>query len=265
MDVRALAGATLGGLVTAGAIAAVLGSLDEYQVHDFADQDFTIGVAYGLVATVAAVGVIALIHFLIGGPRRHVVVPLLLVPLAVVPLVAGAERNRVEAALLWGAAAIAVHALIAYGKKGSAVVVVLAVLLTWAAQERWRAQKFEAVGLPLVVPDIAGYRLTGTWAGRYSVSMTLRDPSGRRVHAVVEGPGSSRGGCGSSPDRRRLVPAAPPAREYAIFCLRDDATLTLVPGGDEPLADLVPLVTPRETDAAEFADHPDDNTMAEPD
>ncbi|WP_306211109.1 hypothetical protein [Actinoplanes sp. RD1] len=252
MDVRAAAGATVCGLATAGAIAVVLGSLGAYQVPDYADQDVTTALSLGLVATVAAVALVAAFRVVAGGPGRQVAVPLLLVPLAVLPLVAGAERNRVEAALLWGAAAVAVHALIAYGRKGSAVVVVLAVLLTWAAQDRWRAQKFAAVGLPLVVPDVPGYRLTGTWAGRYSISMTLRGPSDRRVHAVIERP---RGGCGS-----------PPAREHAVLCLRDGAALRLVPGGvSGSVADLEPLVALREASPAEFASHPDDDAMAEPD
>jgi Flp pilus assembly pilin Flp len=233
MDGRATVSGTFCGLISATAIGVVLASLGEYQVPDFADEDGTIGVAYGLVATVVAVFLVAATR---PTPQLQVAVPLVLVPLAIVPLVTGGERNRLEAFVIWGAAACAVHLLIAYRKKSSVAVVLAAVLLTWGCQERWRAQKFEAVGLPLAVPEISGHRLTGTWAGRYSVSMTLRGPAGRTVHAVIT---------------RDAAPGA------SAVPLRDGAVMVLVPGQGP--------VSVRYVDGAEFARHPDDRAMAEPD
>ena len=113
-----------------------------------------------------------------------------------------------------------------------------------------------------VVPEVPGYRLTGTWAGRYSVSMALRGPSDGRLYAVIE---AAEGGCEPGRDRRF---AADPGqdRQLAVFCLRDGAVLTLVHGdGSAVVADLLPDVTVREVDGSALADHPDDRTMSEPD
>jgi hypothetical protein len=269
------------GLVTAGAIGAVLGSLGEYQVRDYADMDTTLGFAGTVIAAVAAAAVIAVLGRIAGRwgarwPVAHVAVPMVLVPLAVAPLVTVAERNRLEAALIWGAAAVAVHVLLAYALAGGrwrrwaaaglVLPCVAAALVTVGCQTRWRAQKFEAVGLPLYVPEVPGYRLTGSWAGRYSVSMTLAGPAGRRLHAVIEGPGPGVGGCG--PDGRpRLSTEVYHGTVSAVFCLRDGAVLQLVPGGAGPagVGDLLPVVTMREVDGSVLADRPDDSSMSEPD
>ncbi|MCA2216004.1 hypothetical protein [Jidongwangia harbinensis] len=269
------------GLVTAGAIGAVLGLLGEYQVHDFADTDATYGIAGGLVASVGAVAVLAAACGIARWrrapwPAPHVVVPLVLVPAAVLPLVTGAERNRLEAGLIWGAAAVAVHVLLAYAMAGgrwrrrTAVALVLpcavAGLLTFACQHRWRTQKFEAVGLPLYVPQAPGYRLTGSWAGRYSVSMALAGPSGARLYARIEGPDSHGLVCTAPIDRPRLSTEVWFDTESALFCLPGGAVLALVPGGDSgSVAGLLPSVTLRAVDAAVLADHPDNSAMAEPD
>ncbi len=238
--------AVLAGLVTAAAISAVLGSLDRYQVPDYADRDVSLGLAGVLIAVTVAVAVIA-----VAGPRprpRHVLVPLALVPSAVLPLVLGAERNRTEAALIWGFAAVTVHVLLGAAPSrrlrvaGIAVVCAAAVLATWGCQQRWRAQKFEAVGVPLVVPQIPGHRLTGVWAGRYSVGLTLSGPSGAHTYAVIE---RRRGGC--------------PATDPELLCLRDDAVLRLIPAG--PVQGLVV----REVGGATLAALPDDASTSEPD
>lgn len=51
-----------------------------------------------------------------------------------------------------------------------------------------------------------------------------------------------------------------------MFCLRDNAALTLVArDGSARLADLLPVIAVREVDGSELADYPDDNTMSEPD
>jgi hypothetical protein len=276
------AGGVLCGLLTAGAIGAVLGSLDEYQVRDYADRDASIGLAGSLIAVVAAVVLIAVAGgigarlFGFRRPQWHAPVPLVMVPVAVWPLVLGAERNRVEAGLIWGAAAVAVHAVLAYAVAGGrwrrwvaaglVLPCALAGLATWGCQHRWRAQKFEAVGLPLVVPQVPGYRLTGTWAGRYSISMALRGPSSRRLYAVIEAASLHYGGCEPGSDPRRLMPSTGQNTQRAVFCLRDGAVLALIPGDDSAgIVDLPPGSTVREVDGSVMADYPDDATMSEPD
>ena len=270
------------GVVTAGAIGAVLASLGEYQVRDYADMEASLGFAGAVFAAIAAAAVVAAVSGIAGrrgarwpGSGQHVLVPIALVPAAVVPLVTVAERNRLEAGLIWGAAAVAAHVLLAYALAGGrwrrwaaaglVLPCVAAALVTLGCQTRWRAQKFEAVGLPLYVPEAPGYRLTGTWAGRYSVSMVLSGPSGRRLYAVIEGPGSERGGCGPG-GRPRLTTEAQDGTVGAVFCLRDGAVLELVPGGGPAsVAELLPVVTVREVDGSVLADHPDNSAMSEPD
>lgn len=279
---QAAAGGATYGLITAGAIVTVLHCLSRYQVHDYADRDASIGLAGSLIAVVAAVTLVAAAGR-IGGrlpglrrPQWHVFVPLLLVPMAVVPLVLGAERNRVEAALLWGCAAVTVHVLLAYAPVGrswrrwvSATLVLpcaAATLTTWGCQHRWRAQKFQAVGLPLIVPEVPGYQLTGTWAGRYSIRTALRGPSGRRLYGVVEAASVRYGGCGPGSDRRWRVSSAGDGLERAMSCLRDGTMLTLIPGGGSAgIADVLPHVRLREVDASVLADLPDEPAMSEPD
>jgi hypothetical protein len=61
-------------------------------------------------------------------------------------------------------------------------------------------------------------------------------------------------------------PESGPGPEQARFCLRDNAELTLVDfDGSARLAGLLPAINVREVDGSEFADHPDDRTMSEPD
>lgn len=225
----------MSGVVTAVAIAVVFALLGRYQVPDYADRDGSLGLAGTLAAMVAAVALIAVIR----APARHAVVALLLIPAAILPLVLGAERNRLEAALIWCTAALAVHVLLSgrrWSTVGIVVTCVAAVLATWGLQDRWRAQKFEAVGVPLVVPE--GYRLTGVWAGRYSVALTLRGPSAQTTYAVIE-----RGPC--------------PASTSEVRCLRDDAGIRLVPPGR--------IGSVREVSGSTLADFPDDATWSEPD
>ncbi|MEV6602087.1 hypothetical protein AB0M36_35335 [Actinoplanes sp. NPDC051346] len=277
MGVRGAAtGGVVCGLVTAGAIGVALGSLEEYQVPDFADTDGTVGLLFSVLAAVVAAAVIAVVRVIAGRsgarwPKTHVVLPVVLVPVAVVPLVTGAERNRLEAGLIWGAAAVAVQVLVAYSGSGDrwrrwmAAGLVLpcaaAALATWGCQTRWRAQKFEAVGLPLYVPEVPGYRLTGTWAGRYSVSMALVGPSGRELFAVIGRTPGREVDCASRGGRPWRESAAGQGKQRALCCLRDGAVLELVPGVAGPLPDF----TVREVDGATLAGHPDDPTMSEPD
>lgn len=282
--VKVTVGGVLCGAITATAIGVILGSLDEYQVHDFSDMDGPIGLAGSLVASVVAVILIAAVGVIGGrrlGLRRsggHALATLILVPAAVVPLVTAAERNRLEAGLIWGTAGVCLHVALAHALAadrwqrwtavGVLVPFVVAALATWGSQHRWRAQKFEAVGVPLVVPEIPGYPLTGTWAGHWSVSMAFRHADGRRLYAIIGHP--ERGGISCTPgdDRPRMLPEPESGQgpERAKFCLRDNAALTLVDfDGSAHLAGLLPAITVREVDGSELADHPDDNAMSEPD
>ena len=184
--------------------------------------------------------------------------PLVLVPLAVMPLVSGLERNRLEAALIWGTAAVAVHLWLVSNRWTAAGLVlpcVVAGVVTVGLQSRWRAQKFEAVGLPLYVPEVPGYRLTGTWAGRYSVSMALRGPAGEQLYGVIASSNFADEACEVQGPRQD-------GPQRAIFCLRGGAELALSGAG---VAALVPAVTVRKVDGSVLAGYPDDSTMSEPD
>ncbi|MBU2666633.1 hypothetical protein KOI35_24290 [Actinoplanes bogorensis] len=243
-----MAGALVCGAITAGALAGVLSALDEYQVSDYADMDPTIGAAGALVAAIAAAAVIGVIRV---RPRPHMVVPLLLVPAVILPLVAGLERNRVEAGLLWGAVAFAIHLSIGRRRATTAIAVtlILAAGLTWALQDRWRGQKFEAVGIPLYVPDVPGHDLVGAWAGRYSVTLRLTGD----VDVWLTSGDFVR--CRRGATDRFVTLEGRPA-----VCL---------PGGDDAAMVVdVPPQTPftvRPVDGAELARYPDDGTPREPD
>nr|WP_221381172.1 hypothetical protein [Actinoplanes polyasparticus] len=265
------------GAVTVGALALVFGQLGEYQVMDYADQDASIGLAGALLGSIGAAGVLAVIRTLPRGKRwarGHVVVPLGLLPVAVVPLVAGLERNNLEAVVIWGSAASAIHVLLeaapgSVWKRrsigGIAVVLVVAALLTWACQHRWRAQKFEAVGLPLYVAVVPGYSVSGTWAGRYTVSMILkpddRDTS-HFVDAVIRDNPRCRNG---NTDRWIIEREIGPSALGICLSGGDGAAMTIAPGYRAP--DLTPLferITVRKVDGSVLADHRNGGEM-EPD
>ncbi|WP_250035783.1 hypothetical protein [Paractinoplanes maris] len=285
VDVEAPAAGVNGGLVcgavTAGVLGLVFAALGEYQVPDYADQDFSIGLTGSLVGAVSAAVVIAVIRGLPGLERRwgrgHVAVPLVLVPVAVLPLVSGLERDNVEAALIWAAAAITIHVWLEspagsawkrWAAGGIVLVVAVAGLLTWGLQHRWRAEKFEAVGLPLYVPDVPGYKMRGTWAGRYTVSMTLRaEGSGwHYADAIIRRPDGSNGRCGSGLPERWVIEGGD-GRDRLGICLGGDegATMVIGPGYQSPdLAPLFDRITVREVDGSVMADYPNGGEM-EPD
>lgn len=239
---RPMVGGLVCGGITAAVISGLLSRLDDFQVRDFNDMDPVIGVYGGLLAGALSAVVILVVH---RRPSGHAVVPLLLVPAVLGPLTTVLERDRLEAAVLWSVVAVAVHLLVATRRWRRAVPAILAVVLlgaglTWAAQERWRAHEFEALGVPLVVPDVPGYRLTGTYAGRYSLIVRLEEPGGAGFDAVVE----------------RAYPTCP-ERERVQVCLPDGYVMTVHP---EPR--VVPV---RAATSAELARHPDDVTVSEPD
>lgn len=245
------------GAITTTALCAVLSALSGHQVPDYADMDPVIGLGGSLAAAIGASAVIAVVRVRGRWPRTHVVVPLILLPLVIAPLVLGLERNRLEAGLLFGAAAFAVH--LSLGRRlavaGIAVTVVVAGLATWGYQDRWRAQKFEAVGVPLYVPEMPGYRLNAVWAGRWSVSQTLTTPGGARLDvqllaATDELP------CGpGQPERQVMTASGSPSR--LGICLPGGGTMIVTPAATQ--------LTVRQVDGAALAAYPDSATAFEPD
>ncbi|MCO8272693.1 hypothetical protein M1L60_19040 [Actinoplanes sp. TRM 88003] len=263
MAVDGARGGLVCGAVTVAALGLVFAALSRYQVPDYADQDVSLGLVGALFGSVGAAAVIAVIRRQPGWARGHVVVPLILVPAAVLPLVTGLERDNIEAVAIWGAAAIGVHTLLEKRRAalaGVALVLVGAVLLTWACQHRWRAHKFEAVGLPLYAPELPGYHVDRTWAGRYTVSMTLR-PDGRDVTHYVDAVIRENPRCRNGTTERET------SGSTLIICLpgKDGVAMTIKPSYPGP--DLSPLferTSVREVDGSFFANYRNGGEM-EPD
>nr|WP_296071413.1 hypothetical protein [uncultured Actinoplanes sp.] len=234
------------GTVTALAMGGVFAALDEYQVADMADHDATIGVAGGFCAGAAAMLTVAVLRTLRRGrwPAGQVFLPVMMVPAVLTAFVSGAERDQLETAALWAVAAMVMHLLIGGVRwtravPGVAAVCAVAVLASWGRQHRWRAHKFEALGLAMYVPQVAGYRLTGTYAGRSHLIERLTDDSGHGIDVWI---GRDDGGCAGG------LP----------WCLPGGARMTLVPA---PGAD----IAVREVEAWFLAGFPDDGTVREPD
>jgi hypothetical protein len=245
------------GAITSAALGSVLGALAGYQVPDYTDMDPVIGLGGSLAAAIGAAAVIAVVRIRGSWPRTHVVVPLVLLPLVIAPLVLGLERNRLEAGLLFGAAAFAVH--LSLGRRlavaGIAVTVVVAGLATWGCQERWRAQKFEAVGVPLYVPEVPGYRLAAVWAGRWSVTQTLTTPGGARLDVQLLAT-TDELACGPGrPERQVLTALGSPSR--LGICLPGGGTMIVKPAAEQ--------LTVRQVNGATLAAYPDSATAFEPD
>jgi hypothetical protein len=288
----ALLGAGLCGLVSVGALALVFASLSKDQVpgpYDGGDGfRALVGGLGAALATVALLTVLVTVtrnRFGVRWTNAHVPLPLVLlaVVLAGVAL-PGGERNRLETGVLWGAAVLIVHLLV--GLAGLAgrgwrlrIVSVLGIVLicaaafgvTVASQHRWRAQKFEAVGLPLYVPDVPGYRLTGARAGRSAVILALlSDPAHPRTSGRVDvwifrdrdgrfprcGPGSV----------TRWVMTEQRSDNRLAFCLPEPAVMTLAPvSGTPAIADLLPAVAVRKVTGSDLARYPEDWTTWEAD
>jgi hypothetical protein len=297
----ALLGAGLCGLVSVGALALVFASLSKDQVPGPYDGgDGFRALVGGLGAALAVVGVLTVLvtaarnRFGVRWTYAHVPLPLVLLPVVLAGVaLPGGERNRLETGVLWGAAVLIVHLLVGLagsagrsGLAGSAgrgwwlrVVSVLGIVLTCAAafgvtvasQHRWRAQKFEAVGLPLYVPDVPGYRLTGARAGRSAVILMLsNDPVHPRAGGRIDvwifrdrdgrfprcGPGSV----------TRWAMTDQRSDHGLVFCLPEPAVMTLAPVYGTPgIADLLPAVAVRKVTGSELARYPDDGTTWEAD
>ncbi|MBM2622372.1 hypothetical protein JIG36_43410 [Actinoplanes sp. LDG1-06] len=250
-------GGLFSGAVTAVAVGLVLAGLDEYQVRDYADLDPVKGLAGAMFAGIGAALVIAVVGRKRQWARTHVLVPLLVLPLVIGPLVLGLERNRFEAALLFGAVAFGIHLLVGRrrGAAGIALVVVAAGLLTWGLQQRWRAQKFEAVGVPLYVADVPGYELSKVWAGRYSYTLTFRSPGGAGLEVWATGK-SSGVRCGTKP----ATPGSPSLLE---ICSPGGGAVEMMVTPDP--GPLLNEITVREVDGWVLAGYPDGVSSFEPD
>ncbi|MEV6491186.1 hypothetical protein AB0M20_21620 [Actinoplanes sp. NPDC051633] len=118
---------------------------------------------------------------------RHLPVPLALSILVPAVLAAcGGARSRWLTGLLCAAAAAGVHlALELPHRRHSAVMcgIVAAAAVSTAAgcQTAWRAEDFRATGLPFVVAEVPGYRLTGTYADVGVIFLQYREVAGTGV------------------------------------------------------------------------------------
>jgi hydrogenase/urease accessory protein HupE len=155
--------------------------------HQYARGDMVLFLPYvgcGMLAAGFGISVVLLLH---RPPRRrrHLPVPFVLAPLLpIVVGMCGGNRSRWETGLLCAAVAVGVHlALEMRPIPGVALVAVLAagfVLTTAACQTRWRAEDFQATGMPYVVAEIPGYRLAGTYADTGAIRLAYDDTAGAR-------------------------------------------------------------------------------------
>jgi hypothetical protein len=159
--------------------------------NKYLDGDVNLLVPYaGCSVLVASLGVLIVLQFWSGRggsrpPWRHLAVPpvlALLIP-SVLALCGGA-RSRWGTGLLCAGAAAGAH--LALGLPRRRFRVLLCGLLTAGAavtavscQPLWRAEDFRATGLPFVVADVPGYRLTGTYADVGVIFLEYRDVDGQ--------------------------------------------------------------------------------------
>jgi hypothetical protein len=270
------------GVVTAGAVAAVFAGLDKVHVTRAYDGgDETRGLYLGLLAVTGAAlvsSVVVIVRNLSGvrSPRTHAVVPLFLGP--VVPLVlfaGGGERSRLKSGALWTAAAVALHLVLGLAARqrlarrilrtalGFALICAVAFLVALGCQERWRAENFRAVGLPLYLPEVPGYQLTSSYAGYRNVIMLLeKDPAHPQTSHRIDVWISRRSLWPPLPcvpgraDRFVDKPGEPGAG--LMFCLPENAVMVLRPRDGTPSIEaLFPTIVARQVDASVLARHPD--------
>lgn len=226
------------------------------------------------------------------GVAPHVLLPL---PLAIVILVgvnaSGRATDPVGTTVTWALVTLLAHLVLGAGwrrrgnwrqasARAALVAVVLVglvgagVLLGRASQPRWRAADFRAVGVPLVVPELPGYELTGTYAGRYSVRLRLEartefPPGGRYLLAIVErtSPTADPGPCQGRPIGQPFLERPDQDHRPALVCLPGgEAVLSLFPRPDGGRVEaLLPLITVRPATAAELARYPDEDLGPEAD
>jgi hypothetical protein len=141
------------------------------------------GLAYAICGALAAS--LAILTLLIvrgrrGGerPLRHLAVPpvlALLIPLVLI--LSGAARSRLWTGALCAAVAVVTHVAMALPRRRIrvtvwAAVAAAAVLTTTSCQTAWRAEDFEATGLPYYVADVPGYHLSSTYADVHVIVLT---------------------------------------------------------------------------------------------
>jgi hypothetical protein len=172
--------------------------------HKYHDGDVNLLIPYG-VRSVLAAGFAILVVLLTWGRRggraahwRHLAVPPVLVVLIPVGLaVCGGARSRWGTGLLCAAVAVLVHVSLGLPRRRTRVVVLgliggVAAVIAVSMQTPWRAEDFRATGLPLVVADVPGYELTGTYADVGVIFLAYEDTGGarRQLDATI-----GRGGC----------------------------------------------------------------------
>ena len=141
------------------------------------------GPAYAIVGALAAslaILTVILVRGRRGGdrPLRHLAVPpalALLIPLVLI--VSGAARSRLWTGALCAAVAVVTHLALALPRRRvrvavCAVAAAAAVLTSTSCQTAWRAEDFEATGLPYYVADIPGYHLNSTYADEHVITLT---------------------------------------------------------------------------------------------
>jgi hypothetical protein len=147
----------------------------------YLDGDINLLIPYGV--TVLAGASLGLLLALITWGRRggarppwgHLAVPpLLVVGVPAVLAVAGGARSRWETGLLFAVVAAGLHVAAGLASARTRAVVwgllvVVAAGVPVLRQDHWRAEDFEATGLPFVVADVPGIALTATYADKGSI------------------------------------------------------------------------------------------------
>jgi hypothetical protein len=217
--------------------------------------------------------------------RIHVLVPPLLAVLIPIGVAAGGPiRDRYETTAIWAAIAVLAHLTLAAlaqprlraglriaATVGLATACLATVLVERGCQRRWRAGDFQAVGVPLIAPELPGFELTGAYPGRYRVLLVLTARSGPLALSTVEvgvetsPPAGSLGSCAGRTEQPFVV-QVPGSMPSGVFCLRDGTfRMWLHPGpaaaSIEPLLD---QVTVRPVPASKLANLPDPRTDPKP-
>ncbi|MFG1604737.1 hypothetical protein [Actinoplanes sp. NPDC049265] len=182
-------------LIDAGVVLAAFLLLPAQSLPDKAyEGDANLLFPYALVSLITAVLATAgaLTWRAIRGRRqlRHLAVPFLLVfGIPIVLYAAGGARSRWLTGLLCAALAAALHVALELPRVHYALpagVLAVAAFAGTAAgcQPQWRGEDFTATGLPLVVADIPGHRLTGTYADKGAIILEY-DAAGSPLTATV--------------------------------------------------------------------------------
>jgi hypothetical protein len=181
--------------ITAGTVTALGVAV---AVSNVADSDWgssgvpaAVALVSGLITTAVLAAVVLVLAFRGRRQNSHLLVPLGFI--VVVPYgisLGGPARSPWVLALLWAVVAIVTHTALAVAARPSDIrrslvaagmtVVALAgaVVIERASQVSWRADRFRAVGVPLVILDVPGFQPKRAGAGEYSIHVILTDQPG---------------------------------------------------------------------------------------